>query len=210
MEDIATSERVAEDDWVRGPEDAPVTLLEYGDFQCPFCARAFHEIERLEQAAGGRVRYVYRHFPLPKLHPHALLAAEAAEAAGAQGLFWEMHDMLFRNQRDLSLPALLGYAAELGLDASRFERDLGDHRFLPKIRRHFMEGVRSGVSGTPTFFIDGRRWDGPYTADVLLAAIQQPIPEPGRLLIVACAVGAYVQAPWRRRFFLPGPIRRSV
>jgi protein-disulfide isomerase len=158
-------------DWAKGPADAPVTLLEYGDFECPFCGQAFWELKRLEQSVGDQVRFVFRHFPLAEVHPHARLAAEAAEAAGAQGKFWEMHDALFTNQRALELPDLLTYADDIGLDRARFIRDLQEHRFLPKVRRDFMEGVRSGVNGTPSFFINGQRWNGPYTAEALLAGI---------------------------------------
>jgi protein-disulfide isomerase len=159
-------------DWAKGPADAPVTLLEYGDYECPFCGRAFWELNKLERVAGDQVRLVYRHFPLTQLHPHALLAAEAAEAAGAQGKFWEMHDTLFTNQQNLEARALVDYASELGLDLPRFNRDLQEHRHLPKVRRDFFEGVRSGVNGTPTFFINGVRWNGPYTAEALWAGIQ--------------------------------------
>jgi protein-disulfide isomerase len=158
-------------DWVRGPADAPVTLLEYGDFECPFCGQAFWELKRLEQAVGDRVRFVFRHFPIAQAHPHALLAAEAAEAAGAQGKFWEMHDTLFANQHALEPADLLEYADEIGLDRQRFTRDLHEHRFAPKVRRDFMEGVRSGVNGTPTFFINGERWNGPHTAEALLVGL---------------------------------------
>ncbi|HVY40524.1 MAG TPA: DsbA family protein [Polyangia bacterium] len=167
----ALNRSVDQRDWVRGPADAPVTLLEYGDFECPFCGQAFWELKQLEQEVGERVRFVFRHFPLAQAHPHAGLAAEAAEAAGAQGKFWEMHDTLFTNQSALELSDLLGYADDLRLDKVRFTRDLEGHRFLPKVRRDFREGVRSGVNGTPTIFIDGQRWDGPYTAAALLAAI---------------------------------------
>jgi protein-disulfide isomerase len=160
------------EDWARGPADAPVTILEYGDFECPYCGRAFRELKRLESAVGDRLRFVFRQFPLTQLHPHAQLAAEAAEAAGAQGMFWEMYDALFENQRDLEPPALLTYAADLGLDVGRFTRDLDEHRWLPKVRRDFMEGVRSGVNGTPTFFINGERHNGDYTAEALLAIIE--------------------------------------
>jgi protein-disulfide isomerase len=163
---------VDDKDWVRGPAHAPVTLLEYGDFECPFCGQAFWELKRLEQAVGDRVRVVFRHFPLAQAHPHATLAAEAAEAAGAQGKFWEMHDTLFTNQRALERSDLLEYADELGLDRPRFTRALQEHRFLPKVRRDFMEGVRSGVNGTPTIFINGERWNGPYAAAALLAGIR--------------------------------------
>jgi protein-disulfide isomerase len=159
-------------DWAKGPSDAPVTLTEYGDFECPSCGRAFWELKELEEAAGDRVRFVFRHFPLSQMHPHALIAAEAAEAAGAQGHFWEMHQKLFMNQDNLEPPALLRYAADLELDLPSFSRDLQEHRHLAKVRRDFMDGVRSGVNGTPTFFINGERWNGPFTAEALLAGIE--------------------------------------
>jgi protein-disulfide isomerase len=162
-------------DWAKGPADAAVTLLEYGDFECPFCGRAFWELKHLESAVKDRVRFVFRHFPLTQLHPHALLAAEAAEAAGAQGYFWEMHDMLFQNQQNLEASALLTDAADLGLNMGRFTRDLQEHRYLQKVRGDFIEGVRSGVNGTPTFFINGERHNGTYTAEALLAAIEQRV-----------------------------------
>ncbi|HEY8927028.1 MAG TPA: thioredoxin domain-containing protein [Polyangia bacterium] len=163
---------VHEKDWVRGPADAPLTLLEYGDFECPFCGQAFHELERLERTVGDQVRFVFRHFPLAQLHPHARMAAEAAEAAGAQGKFWEMHDTLFTNQQALDPSDLLTYADDIGLDRPRFSRDLQEHRFAPKVRRDFMQGVRSGVNGTPTIFVNGERWNGHFTAAALLTAIR--------------------------------------
>ena len=159
-------------DWARGPASAPVTLLEYGDFQCPACGRAFHELGRLARGLHDRIRFVFRHFALAQMHPHASLAAEAAEAAGAQGKFWEMHDTLFTHQTALEPPALLAYARDLQLDARIFSRDLNEHRYLPKVRRDFMEGIRSGVNGTPTMFINGARWDGPYTAEALLRGMR--------------------------------------
>lgn len=162
-------------DWAKGPADAPVTILEYADFECPFCGRAFWELKRLESAVEGRARFVFRHFPLTQPHPHALLAAEAAEAAGAQGSFWEMYEVLFQNQQNLEAPALLTYAADLGLDMGRFTRDLQEHHFQPKVQRDFLEGVRSGVNGTPSFFINGERHNGAYTAEALLAAIEQRV-----------------------------------
>jgi protein-disulfide isomerase len=163
---------VGSDDHVLGPSGAPVTLLEYGDYQCPFCGKARWEVRRLLGAIGDRVRFVYRHFPLSQLHPHAVEAAEAAEAAGAQGRFWEMHDLLFENQDALDPPALLSYAEVLELDVPRFEQDLLQHRFADKVRRDFMSGARSGVNGTPTFFVNGFRHDGPHTAEALLATVE--------------------------------------
>jgi protein-disulfide isomerase len=163
---------VGEDrDWARGPEDAAATLLQYGDYECTFCGRAFRELRKVESEIGDRLRLVFRHFPLAQLHPHALGAAEAAEAAGAQDKFWEMHEKLFLNQHNLETSALLAYAAELGLDLPRFARDIQEHRYLPKVRRDVLAGTRSGVSGVPTFFLDGKRWNAPYDAEELLAGI---------------------------------------
>ena len=159
-------------DWVRGPPDAPVTLLEYGDFQCPSCGRAFWQLKELDARAGYLIRFAFRHFPLSQLHPHAMLAAEAAEAAGAQGRFWEMHDRLFAEQHHLGRADLLTHAAALGLDVRRFARDLDEHRHLPKVRREFSEGARSGVTKVPALFMNGARWHGEATADALLAGIQ--------------------------------------
>jgi protein-disulfide isomerase len=160
-------------DWAKGPADAPVTLVEYGDFECPHCAKAWVELQQLERLLEDDLRFVFRHFPLSQLHPHAMLAAEAAEAAGAQGAFWAMHDALFSNQRELEAPALLRYAGQLGLDLVGFGNDLQAHRFRGKVRRDFLEGVRSGVNGTPTLFINGRRYDGRRTAESLLTAIER-------------------------------------
>jgi protein-disulfide isomerase len=146
-------------DHVRGGRDATVTLLEYGDLECPACGQAYWEIKALEHELGDAVKFVFRHFPLTQMHPHAMQAAEAAEAAGAQGRFWEMHDVLFEHQGNLDAPALMTYAAELDLDLPQFSRDLHQHRFMTAIRRQFMEGVRSGVNGTPTLFLNGVRYD---------------------------------------------------
>ena len=159
-------------DWTRGPADAPVTLVEYADFECPFCGRAFHEVERLQRGLPGRMRCVIRHFPRSQMHPHAMQAAEAAEAAGAQGKFWEMHDALFTHQDALGAEALRAHARSIRLDVARFSRELDEHRYLAKVRRDFLDGVRSGVNGTPTMFINGVRWDGPYTAEALLRGMR--------------------------------------
>ena len=162
------SEPVRPDDHVLGNPEALHVLVEYGDYECPFCGAAQVELERLRRTAGERFGLVFRNFPLTRTHPHALQAAEAAEAAGAQGRFWEMHDLLYENQASLELPALVAFARLLMLDVPRFERDLLEHRFIPQIRRDIASGFRSGVNGTPTFFIDGVRHDGPWSAQGLL------------------------------------------
>jgi protein-disulfide isomerase len=167
---------VSERDHVLGPETASVTLVEYGDFECPFCGAAYPSVVQVRKLLGDDLRFAYRHFPLSKIHPHALPAAEAAEAAGAQGRFWEMHDLLFANQRALGPDHLLGYAEALGLDLERFALELREHTHEPRIRDDFMSGIRSGVNGTPTFFVNGVRHNGGYDPESLLAAIRASLP----------------------------------
>ena len=157
-------------DHIIGPPTATRTLLEYGDYECPFCAAAHPVVKQLLRLVGDDVRYAFRHFPLTQIHPHAQTAAEAAEAAGAQGSFWEMHDLMFENRR-LGPRDLLGYAAELGLDVDRFAQELRAHTHLPRVREDFMSGIRSGVNGTPTFFVDGVRHNGGYDLESLLEAL---------------------------------------
>jgi Na+/H+ antiporter NhaA len=159
-------------DHLRGPAKAPVTLVEYGDYECPYCGRAEGAIRDLLGEFGDEIRYVFRHLPLNDVHPHAELAAEAAEAAGAQGRFWEMHDTLFANQHALEPADLRRYASQLGLDVDRFWDDVSSRAYA----RHVAEDVRgadeSGVAGTPTFFFNGRRHLGPYDTETLAAAVR--------------------------------------
>ena len=167
--------QVNQDDHILGPIDSPVTLVEYGDYQCPACRMAYWELRRVREALGDTLRFVFRNFPLTQTHPHALDAAEAAEAGAAQGQFWEMHDMLFENQRALTDRHLRGYAADLGLDALRFDCELGAHVHAKRVRDDLKKGVRSGVNGTPTFFINGVRYDGVWDLPALMRAMQQPL-----------------------------------
>jgi protein-disulfide isomerase len=162
---------VSDTDHRAGPDDAPVTLVEYGDFECPYCGRAHPIVLDVRKRMGQRLRFVFRHFPLSEVHPHAMHAAEAAEAAAAQGKFWEMHDMLFENQRALEDSDLIRYAESLGLDAERVERELASSAHEKRVRENFRSGVRSGVNGTPTFFINGLRYDGAWDSDALLDAL---------------------------------------
>ena len=166
---------VGERDHVQGPDDAPVTLLEYGDYECPHCREVKPVIEELRGRFGDRLRYVYRHFPIRSSHPHAQLAAEAAEAAGAQGRFWEMHGLLFEHQGALDRSSLLEYAASLGLDVERFERELSEHTYAQRVRHDFQSGMRSGAGGTPAFFLNGVRYDGPWDLDSLRVEIEKPL-----------------------------------
>ncbi|WP_226925112.1 Na+/H+ antiporter NhaA [Georgenia thermotolerans] len=159
-------------DHVRGPAAAPVTLVEYGDFECPFCAKATGAAREVRAHFGADLRYVFRHLPLPDVHPHAELAAAAAEAAGAQGMFWEMHDLLFAHQDELELADLAGYAGELGLDVEAFLRDVDGQRHAAQIREDVASAEASGARGTPTFFVGDRRHVGPYDAQTLIAALE--------------------------------------
>lgn len=161
-----------ERDHVRGPDDARVTLVEYGDFQCPRCAEARPVVEEALERTGGSVRFVFRHFPIEHSHPRARLAAEAAEAAAAQGAFWAMHDYLFRHQDRLSREELLSAADEMGLDLDRFRRELDEGVHGARVEEDFDSGVRSGVNGTPTLFIDGRRYGGERSVGALTRALE--------------------------------------
>jgi protein-disulfide isomerase len=165
------SEVDTERDHIRGPLEAPVTLLEYGDFECPYCGRAEPFVRELLREFGD-VRYVWRHLPLVDVHPHAQLAAEAAEAAAEQGAFWEMHDLLFQHQDALDPKDLSRYAAELGLDTERFIQDLQEHTRAARVAEDIDSADLSGVSGTPTFFINGRRHYGAYDTRTLAAAVR--------------------------------------
>jgi protein-disulfide isomerase len=154
---------VSDRDHTSGPDNAPVTLVEYGDFECPHCGRAEPIVQGIRRSLADQLRFVYRHFPLSEAHPHAQSAAESTEAAGAQGKFWEMHDMLYRHQRALSLPDLLEYAREIGADSEKVARELEAGLYRKKVRDDFRNGIRSGVNGTPTFFINGIRYDGNWS-----------------------------------------------
>jgi protein-disulfide isomerase len=159
-------------DHVQGPADAPVTLLEYGDYQCPYCGAAHPIVKALQRHLGDNLRFAFRHFPLATIHEYAEGAAEAAEAAGAQGKFWQMHDTLFENQPALDIESLVGYAEELGLDVERFATEMENQVYAPRVREDFISGIRSGVNGTPTFFINGARHEGTFDFETMLEAIQ--------------------------------------
>ena len=163
----------AERDHVQGPASAPVTLLEYGDYQCPSCGRAYPVVKAIQRALGNKLRFAFRNFPLVDSPPNAQQAAEAAEAAGAQDRFWEMHDTLYENQEQLEVSDLMTYAEELGLDTGQFARELEDGTHKARVREDFRSGVRSGVNGTPTFFVNGTRYDGGWRdPDQLLRALR--------------------------------------
>jgi Na+/H+ antiporter NhaA len=160
-------------DHLRGPIDAPVTVVEYGDFECPYCGQAEPFVRELLAKHGDSVRYVWRHLPLNDVHPHAELAAEAAEAAAAQGAFWEMHDLLLDHQGALRVVDLVGYATQLNLDVDTFRRSLKDRDGAARVAEDIESADLSGVTGTPTFFINGRRHHGAYDTDTLAAAVKE-------------------------------------
>jgi len=173
---------VTEQDHALGPEDAPVTLVEYGDVECPYCRQVSPVIRELRRRLGGRVRYVFRHFPIRTSHAHAQLAAEATEASGAQGKFWEMQEFLLEHQEALDLTHLLDYAAQLDLDLDQFKQDLEGHVYADRVKDDFHGGVRSGVNGTPSFFINGTRYDGAWDLESLIDAVEKPLGVKVRLL----------------------------
>ena len=165
---------VSEDrDHVQGSIDAPVTLVQYGDYECPYCGEAYPIVKDTQARLGEQLRFVFRNFPISTSHPHAEHAAEAAEAAGAQGRFWEMHDHLYENQRHLADKDLRSYAQALDLDLDLFDKELAEHVHTDRVHEDFMSGVRSGVNGTPTFFINGLRHDDSYEFETLLGALQR-------------------------------------
>jgi protein-disulfide isomerase len=162
-------------DHVQGSQDAQVTLVEYGDYECPYCGEAYPIVKRLEKKMGRDLRFVFRNFPLTESHPRALAAAQAAEAAGLQGRLWEMHDLLYENQDTLEDKDLIAFARKLKLDIERFTRDFSSNEVRTKIQEDFSAGVRSGVNGTPTFFINGVRHDGSFEYEDLMAALQEQL-----------------------------------
>ena len=158
-------------DHAQGPLEAPVTLVEYGDFECPHCGRAYPMVKAVQRSLGQNLRFVFRNFPLAKSHEHAEHAAEMAEAASQHGKFWEMHDLLFEHQDALEDENLVEYAASLGIDAAWAAAALVEGTFSPRVREDFASGAKSGVNGTPTFFISGARYDGLMHPTALLEAL---------------------------------------
>jgi protein-disulfide isomerase len=163
---------VGDRDHREGPAPAPVTLVEYGDYECPHCGAAYPIVKEVQRRMGDRLQFVFRNFPLTQIHPHAQTAAEAAEAAGAQGRFWTMHDWIFEHQKQFANDQFDQAAATLGLDIERFRREMQAGTYQPRVREDFLSGVRSGVNGTPTFFINGRRHTGSFALEPLLAAVE--------------------------------------
>ena len=161
-------------------KETPLTLMMYGDYECYFCGRAQLVVKTLQEKLGSDLRFVFRSFPLAQIHARAVHAAYAAEAAALQGRFWEMHNILFANQENLGHEALIGFAKAIGLDIDQFVEDMNSERVALRVREDFLSGVRVGVNGTPTFFINGRRHDGSYEYDALLSALERQLSHTSR------------------------------
>jgi protein-disulfide isomerase len=174
MDEFAAPE-VTADDHVRGPAGAPVTVLEYGDYECPYCRGAARDVHRLLDLYPGMVRFVFRNFPIPQLHPHAEQAAEAAEAAASQGKFWETYELLLQPSSHLDTDSLVSYAELVGLDLARFRSDLAGHAYAARINHDVQEGIRNGVNATPKFYVNGERIDGKVPLEGLEDAVRAAV-----------------------------------
>ena len=162
-------------DHIEGPANASLTLVEYGDYQCPYCGAAYPEVKKVQKELDSDLRFVFRNFPLTNIHEFAMNAAETAEAASAQGKFWPIHDFLYEHQATLGDSSVaVGYAKKLGLNTQKFERDIAQHVYQKRVKDDFMGGVRSGVNGTPTFYVNGVRHDGDAIAKALVEALNRP------------------------------------
>jgi len=166
---------VTAEDHVRGLAGATVTVLEYGDYECPYCRGAARDVHLLLDHYPETVQFVFRNFPIPQLHPHAELAAEAAEAAASQGMFWEMYELLLQTSSHLDTDSLMSYARLLGLDVARFRSDLASHAYAAKIERDVQEGIRNGVNATPKFYVNGERIDGKLPLEGLVDAVRRAV-----------------------------------
>ncbi len=172
MRHVSLTVPVSDRDHCQGPDTAPVTLVQYGDYECPYTRQSTRVVQALQQELGDQLRFVYRNFPLTEIHPHALHAALAAETAAAQGTFWPMHDYIFHHQHSLEDADLEQFAEAIGLDLQQYRRDMTEQRGLAGIEEDVDGGLRSGVQGTPTFFINGVMYGGSWEHDALLAALQ--------------------------------------
>jgi protein-disulfide isomerase len=177
MEKALDIQKEVPGDHARGRPRAPANLIIYGDYECPYTRVAYRSVQRLERRFEERLRFVFRHFPLVDIHPHAQQAAEAAEAAAAQGRFWELHDVLFRRQRALEAPDLRRYASQVGLDTERFWNEVGARTHAGRVSRDVASGMASGVRGTPTIFLNGERYSGDYRPEALGTQLERVIAE---------------------------------
>ncbi len=162
-------------DHIQGSPNALIELVEFGDYQCPHCGIAYRIIKEIQKALDNKLKFIFRNFPLSEAHPYALPAAIAAEAAGKQNQFWEMHDIIYENQLALSEVAFFKFAKVLGLSIPAFEKDLQDESLVKKIEADFESGIKSGVNGTPSFFINGYKYEGSYDFESLLQGIQEGV-----------------------------------
>ena len=169
---------VSERDHAEGHAGAPLTLVEFGDYQCPYCGEAYPVVKQLQKALGKKLRFVFRNFPLTQAHPYAMVAAEVAEAAALQGKFWEMHDLIYENQELLEPDVLSSWSAQVGLDVEKLGSAIKQGKITRRIKEDRASGIASGVFGTPCFFVNGNRHDGPADFESLMAALEnQPINE---------------------------------
>jgi len=164
---------ISDNDHSQGNKQAVIELLKYGDYQCPHCGRAYPIVKRMQEQLGEKMRFVFRNFPLAKIHPEATIAAVATEAAALQDKYWEMHDIIFENQEYLSPEFLLGCARELELDMARFEEDIARQELVAKVEADFESGIRSGVNATPTFFINGEKYNNGWEGERMMDFIRQ-------------------------------------
>jgi protein-disulfide isomerase len=162
-------------DHIKGPFNAPLTLVEYGDYECPYCGSAYFIIKQLQEHLKNDFRFVFRNFPLKESHPYALMAADAAEAAAKQNKFWEMHDCIYENQNSLSPESLVEFAQRIHLNMDEFKKDVESRSVASKIEEDFKTGVRSGVNGTPCFFINEERYEGIPSFNALLRVLKAPV-----------------------------------
>jgi len=159
-------------DHIKGNPNASIELIEYADYQCPYCGQAYYILEKIQKELGDKLKFVFRNFPIPQLHPYAVHAAIAAEAAGAQGKFWEMHDILFENQKNLDDNHLVEYAGQIGLDIKRFEEDSSNDQYFQKVNTDYEGGIKLGIQGTPTFFINQKMYEGDWSYPSFIAYLK--------------------------------------
>lgn len=164
---------VSDADHTQGSPNAAIVLVEYGDYECPFCGEAYANVKKVQQHFGKKLKFVFRNFPLSQSHPHAVAAAMAAEAAGLQGKFWEMHDLLYENQTSLEYENLMEYAELLKLNIKEFTKDIESNSLLERVKSNFQSGVRSGVNGTPSFYVNGLKYEGSYYAMDMIETIEE-------------------------------------
>jgi protein-disulfide isomerase len=168
---------VNNNDHIAGNSDAVIELVEYGDYECPYCGMAYPLVKVIQEKLGDDLKFIFRNFPLKKIHPHAFSASVATEAAARQGKFWEMHDLVFENQKSLDAETLFSLAASIGLDLGQFKEDIQQQELADKVERDFSSGLRSGVNRTPTFFINGVKFEGDWREGGLLEYLERRLEE---------------------------------